>query len=52
MMHIIQGNQVVQCDENRLKRTPIQKAEHLLREEWIMIYQNPQEPNQRKRSNY
>lgn len=44
-MHLLLTNQIVQCNEQSLKRAPIQKAVHLGFEEWIMIYQNPREPN-------
>ena len=42
----------MQCNEQSLKRAPIQKAVHLGFEEWVMIYQAPRNPNPRKRSNY
>ena len=51
-MHLLLNNQIVQCNEQALKRLPIQKAVHLGFEEWVMIYQNPERPDNRKRSNY
>lgn len=35
---LIKGNQIIQCDENELRRLPIQKAVDLGEEEWIFIY--------------
>ena len=35
-----------------MKRLPIQKAVDLTFEDWVMIYQNPTRPDQRRRSNF
>ena len=48
IIQLLKNNQVIQCSEQAMKRLPIQKANHLGREEWIMIYQH----GGRGRSNY
>ena len=40
-MQLLSNGQIIQVDENTLKRLPIQKAVHLLQDEWVMIYQEP-----------
>ena len=37
-IQLLQSGQVIQCNEQALKRLPIQKAVDLKHEEWIMIY--------------
>ena len=44
---IFSGSQVIHCDENVLRKLPIQEARNLLNNEWIMIYQKG-----KKRNNY
>lgn len=51
-MQLLSSGQIIQCDEQTLKRLPIQKAVDLLQEEWIMIYQHPERPGPKNRSNY
>ena len=46
-MQLLTSNQVVMCDEQTLKRMPIQKAIDLGHEEWVMMYQH-----NARRSNY
>ena len=35
---IFQNNQIIHCDENVLRKLPIQEAVHLKDNQWIMIY--------------
>ena len=49
---IFSQNQVIQINDNVLRRLPIQKAVNLYQEEWIMIYQNPSVQDRRRRSQY
>ena len=35
---IFSNNQVIHCDENVLRKLPIQDAVDLLHDEWIMMY--------------
>jgi len=51
-IQLVNSDRIIQCDEQALKRLPIQKAVDLLQEEWIMIYQHPEQPNGRRRSNF
>jgi hypothetical protein len=34
--------QIIRCDEGTLRKLPIQKAVHLLHEQWIMVYEKNQ----------
>ena len=47
-IQMLTSNQVINCNEQALKRLPIQKANNLGFEEWVMIYAHPS----RGRSNY
>ena len=38
---LLSSGQVIQCNEQALKKLPIQKAVDLTYEDWIMIYQHP-----------
>lgn len=44
---IFKGSQVIHCDENVLRKLPIQKPVSLLQDKWIMVYQHS-----KQRSNY
>lgn len=44
---IFKNNQVIHCDENVLRKLPIQKAVDLKYEKWVMVYQL-----NKSRSNY
>ena len=44
---IFKNNQVIYCDENILRKLPIQKAVDLKHERWIMVYQH-----NKRRSNF
>lgn len=36
---MLRGTQVIHCDENVLRKLPIQNAVNLLSEEWIFVYE-------------
>lgn len=44
---IFKSGQIIHVDENVLRKLPIQKAVHLKREQWAMVYQHS-----KQRSNY
>lgn len=39
---MISNSQVIRCDENAMRRNPITKAVNLLKNRWIMVYENSQ----------
>jgi len=49
---IFKQNQVIHIDENVLRKLPIQKGVDLLKDEWIMVYQDPKQRGGNRRSNY
>ena len=51
-INLLSSGQVIQCSEQALKRLPIQKANDLNFEEWVMVYQHPARPGPRQRSNF
>lgn len=38
---MLSGNQIIKCDDNALRKGSIRVPSHLLKEEWIMVYENP-----------
>ena len=48
---IFKQNQIININENVMRRLPIQKAINLGHEEWIMCYMAPK-GNSNRRSNY